>query len=148
MWESATYQLRLVEVLVTAALSLAGCQSAYFKTMEKLGYHKRELLVASVKDARESQEEAKEQFQSALEKFSAVLNFNGGELQEKYYKLKGELDTSESKAKAVWERIDDVEVVAEALFYEWESELDQYSDNNPRRASKDKLVEKIGRAHV
>lgn len=78
MGKSATYQLHLVEILVTSALLLASCQGAYFKTMERLGYHKRELLLASVKDARESQEEAKEQFQSALEKFSAVLNFKGG----------------------------------------------------------------------
>jgi gas vesicle protein len=107
--------------------------------MEKLGYQKRELLVARVKDARQSQEEAKEQFQSALERFSAVLNFKGGELQEKYDKLKAELDGSESNATAVRERIDDVEDVADALFDEWQSELDQYSDDNLRRASKNKL---------
>jgi chromosome segregation ATPase len=122
-----------------ATFFLSGCQGAYFKTMEKLGYQKRELLVARVKDARQSQEEAKEQFQSALERFSAVLNFKGGELQEKYDKLKAELDGSESKATAVRERIDDVEDVADALFDEWQSELDQYSDDNLRRASKNKL---------
>lgn len=39
------------------------------------------------------------------------------------------------------EHIDDVEDVAEALFDEWQSELDQYSDDNLRRASKNKLDE-------
>jgi chromosome segregation ATPase len=135
------YQVYTVKIIVLATLLLGGCQGAYFKTMEKLGYHKRELLVASVKDARESQEDAKEQFQSALERFSAVLNFKGGDLQEKYDKLKAELDGSESKAAAVRERIDEVEDVAEALFDEWQSELDQYSDESLRRASKNKLDE-------
>ncbi|MGH7889813.1 MAG: DUF2959 domain-containing protein [Thermodesulfobacteriota bacterium] len=134
-----------MEILATSALLFVSCQGAYFKTMEKLGYHKRELLVSSVKDARESQQEAKEQFQSALEKFNAVLNFKGGELQEKYDKLKAELDRSESRANAVHERIDDVEDVAEALFDEWESELDKYSDDSLKRASKVKLVETKGR---
>lgn len=141
MRKFATYQAYPMRIIVLATLLLTGCQGAYFKTMEKLGYHKRELLVASVKDARESQEEAKEQFQSALEKFRAVLNFKGGDLQEKYDKLKAELDSSESRAAAVRERIEDVEDVAEALFDEWQSELDQYSDENLRRASKKKLDE-------
>ncbi len=132
-------------MLVATALLFAGCQGAYFKTMEKLGYHKRELLVSSVKDARKSQQEAKEQFQSALEKFNAVLNFKGGELQEKYDKLEAELERSESRANAVRERIDDVEDVAEALFDEWESELDKYSDDSLRRASKIKLDETKGK---
>ena len=145
MRKSATYQSHLMEILVTSLLLFAGCQGAYFKTMEKLGYHKRELLVSSVKDARESQQEAKEQFQSALEKFNAVLNFKGGELQEKYDKLVAELDRSESRANAVRERIDDVEDVAEALFDEWESELDMYSDDSLRRASKSKLDETKGK---
>jgi hypothetical protein len=131
----------LIATLGPALLFLIGCRSAYFETMEAIGYHKRELLVDRVEDARESQEEAKEQFQSALETFISVLNFEGGELQEKYEKLNVEFEESESKAEAVSERIDEVEDVAEALFDEWESELDQYSDDRLRRASERKLDE-------
>ena len=40
-----------------------------------LGIHKRDLLVHRVEKARESQEEAKEQFKTALEKFSAFDEF-------------------------------------------------------------------------
>jgi len=72
-------------VLVSLMLSsLVGCQSLYFDAMEKLGYHKRDLLVSRVEDARDSQEQAKEQFRSALDRFSTVLNFHGGTLQGKY----------------------------------------------------------------
>lgn len=116
-----------------------GCQSMYYKAMEKVGYHKRDIMVDRVKDARDAQEEAKEQFKSALEKFSSVLNFKGGELEDKYNQLSEEYDRSEEKARAVRERIDAVENVSEALFDEWEDELAQYSSDSLRRSSEQKL---------
>ncbi len=118
---------------------LIGCQKTYYKTMEVFGYHKRDILVERVEDARDAQEAAKEQFQSALDKFSNVVGFRGGELEEKYEALKSELEKSESKAKTVRTRITDVENVAEALFEEWESELKQYSSDTLRRSSRQKL---------
>lgn len=125
----------LVALLSTWLFAPSGCQSTYYAALEKLGYHKRDLLVTRVKDARDSQEEAKEQFKSALEKFSAVLNFDGGALEDKYKELKDELERSESSAAAVHDRIEAVENVSEALFKEWEAELAQYTSENLRRAS-------------
>jgi hypothetical protein len=126
-------------IIVFFLFAVAGCQSTYYKTMEAFGYHKRDLLVGRVQDARSAQEDAKEQFQSALEKFSAVVELQEGKLQEKYKQLKNEFDKSESRAKAVRDRIADVEKVAKALFKEWESELDQYSSEDLRRSSEEKL---------
>lgn len=125
--------------LCAAILFLTGCQKTYYKTMEAFGYHKRDLLVERVEDARDAQESAKVQFQSALEKFSEVVDFRGGELEEKYKELKTELERSEANARAVKSHIDDVESVAKALFKEWESELNQYSNDNLRRSSEQKL---------
>ena len=119
--------------------TLLSCQTAYYGAMEKLGYHKRDLLVSDVEKARDAQQEAKEQFQSALEKFSSVLNFQGGDLQEKYETLNAEYQRSETRAKAVHDRIDSVEDVSEALFEEWEAELNEYSNANLRRTSQQKL---------
>jgi len=120
-------------------LLLAGCQSAQYKIMETFGYDKREILVDRVEDARDSQQQAKEQFQTALERFTEVTGFKGGDLEEKYDKLKKELDKSESKAKAVSSRIRSVEDVAEALFNEWEAELEQYSSEKLRMSSRNQL---------
>ncbi|NIU07968.1 MAG: DUF2959 domain-containing protein, partial [Phycisphaerae bacterium] len=86
-------------------------------------------------------EEAKEQFQSALEEFSSVVNFRGGELERKYEALNAEFTDCKSKANAVRDRIDAVEDVAEALFDEWEAELEQYTNDKLRRASQRKLVQ-------
>jgi hypothetical protein len=126
-------------LLVLMVFSLTGCQSAYYKTMEAFGYQKRDLLVDRVEDARDAQEEAKQQFASALEEFSSVVNFQGGALEEKYKKISGEQEKSESKAKAVRKRISDVEDVAEALFNEWQSELDEYTNQKLRNSSEQKL---------
>jgi septal ring factor EnvC (AmiA/AmiB activator) len=130
--------LTLGTLAVTLAV-LCGCGGVYYNTMEKLGYHKREMLVDRVQEARDAQEEAKQQFQSALEEFTAVTKFQGGDLEKTYNKLKDQLGRSESKAQAVSKRINDVESVGEALFKEWESELDQYSSPDLRRLSEDKL---------
>jgi len=125
--------------LAVSLFALCGCQDIYYGTMETFGQHKRDLLVNRVEDARDSQQDVKEQFQSALEKFSAVVNFSGGELKEKYTSLKDELERSESKTKAVRKNIRDVEDVSNALFEEWESELSQYANDKLRSASKSKL---------
>lgn len=124
-----------------AALMLAvcGCQSTYYKTMEAFGHHKRDLLVSRVQDARNAQEVAKEQFQSAFDKLKAVVSVPEGKLEEKYRQVNAELEKSEARAKAVKNRIRDVEKVAKALFKEWNSELGQYTSENLRRTSEEKL---------
>ena len=53
-------RLRLILLLMLGTL-IGGCQSAYYGAMEKVGYHKREILVDRIRDTQESQEEAKEQ---------------------------------------------------------------------------------------
>lgn len=125
--------------IFVAIIFLTGCQTAYYKTMEKFGVHKRDIMVDRVEKARDSQEEAKEQFKSALEEFSSVLSFKGGDLEEKYNKLNDEYEKSEEKASDVKKRIDAVEDVSEALFDEWEEELEQYSSQSLRRSSETKL---------
>jgi hypothetical protein len=126
-------------LVVTILILLMGCSSAYYGTMEKLGYHKRDLMVSRVESARDAQQEAKEQFESALEKFSHVLKVDGGELEEKYEQLKTAYDKSNARAKTVRDRIEAVEDVSEALFEEWQAELDQYTSDSLRRSSARKL---------
>jgi hypothetical protein len=120
---------------------LIGCQAAYYATMETLGYHKRDLLVRRVQEARTSQEDAKGQFQSALEQLRSMVQVHGGDLAARYTQLRAELDRSEARANAVHTRIDAVEEVAEALFKEWEVELEQYTNASLRRASAQQLAQ-------
>jgi len=120
--------------LLWAAL-FNSCNAVYFKAMEKAGIPKRDILVSRVKKARHSQEEAKEEFQDALQEFMSVVEVDGGELEEKYNKLNARLERSESRAQEVRDRIAKVEGVADALFREWKTELDQYKNAKLRRES-------------
>lgn len=114
---------------------VAGCSNMYYDTMEKFGVAKRQILVDRVADARKSQEAAKEQFSSALDKFIAVTKVETGELKSKYDQLNRELTRSDDRAKEVRDRIAAVADVADALFDEWKKELKQYSDPALRRES-------------
>jgi len=129
-----------VEIASLTAFSV-GCQGIYYKTMETFGKQKRDILVSRVGDARDAQADARQQFQTAFEKFSSIVKVPSSELQSKYNQLKTELDRSEAKAKAVSSRIIDVEKVARDLFAEWKSELGQYTNKDLRRSSEQKLKE-------
>lgn len=140
---------RLALVATLAAMvgfSAAGCSSASIALREKvLGEAKREQLVNRVEDARDSQNAAKEQFQSALDEFIAVTGAGAdakvAELEAGYKRLNGEYERSESRAETVRDRIASVERVADALFREWKAELDQYSSATLRSASERQLAE-------
>lgn len=131
----------LVHFMLAGILLAAGCQSAYYKTMETFGVHKRDILVDNVKDARDAQNAAKEQFASALEQFSSVVKVEGGQLEKKYKTLNTEYERSKSKADAVKGRISEVKRVAKDLFAEWDKELDIYKNDSLRKKSQATLVQ-------
>lgn len=118
---------------------IPGCQSMYFGAMEKIGVHKRDIMVDRVKAARDTQKETKEQFVSAMDTFKSVVQVKGGDLEQKYNRLNAVLKKSEDGAAAVRKHIRAVEDVSEALFKEWRGEIRQYSNDNLRRSSQEKL---------
>lgn len=125
----------LTSSALLAALLLSGCSTVYYGTMEKVGIHKRDILVDRVEDTRDSQEEAQEQFQSALEKFGSVVDIKDSNLKDAYESFNDEYEASRDAAEDVNERVDAVEEVAEDLFDEWEDEIEQYSKASLKRAS-------------
>lgn len=125
--------------LLGLVLTLPGCSSTYYKTMEAFGKEKRDILVSRVEDARDEQDEAKEEFVSALDAFTAMVGYDGGNLRAKYDQLNDELEDCEGRAEDVRERIEDVEKVAEDLFGEWEKELELYASEDLRRRSEDQF---------
>jgi hypothetical protein len=119
----------------------AGCHSASNSFWGMMGYEKRDLLVSDVKKARDSQNVAKAEIQTTMQRFKEVTGFQGGELEAKYEKLKSQYDRAQSRADAVTSRIDNVETTAGSMFSEWKKELGEYSDPNLRRQSEQKLAE-------
>jgi len=126
--------------LTLALLSLTACSSMYYSALEGVGIPKRELMIHRVEKARDTQEDTKEQFKSALTQFTEVTNFNGGDLEAIYNKLNDEYEDSVSQAELVRKRISDIEDVSEALFEEWENEITQYSSTSLKRNSQSQLT--------
>lgn len=128
-------------LFAASLLVLQGCSSAYYGAMEKVGIHKRDILVDRVDDARDSQDEAKDEFRSALERLSTLLDFEGGELEDRYSDLNSDYEASKKAAEEVRDRIDAIDEVAQDLFDEWNDELGEYSNANLRRQSETRLRE-------
>lgn len=126
-------------VLLTAVISLTACETVVYDALEKVGYHKRDILIDRIDAAQASQTEGQEQFKSALEQFKSVINFDGGDLEVTYDQLNDEYEASVDAADEIHERIDSVKNVADALFDEWQEELEQYSNASLRRDSERQL---------
>ncbi|GAB3296151.1 DUF2959 domain-containing protein [Pseudidiomarina andamanensis] len=127
--------------IVFALMVLAGCQSAYYGAMEKVGIHKRDILVDRVDEARDAQSDAQEEFKSALQRLDELLQFDGGELEARYNALNDDYESSKAAAERVYERIEAIDDVAQALFDEWQEELGMYSNDSMRRESERSLRE-------
>jgi hypothetical protein len=130
-----------VALLAFSVSAITACSSAYYSAMEKVGIHKRDIMVDRVVEAKESQEDAQKQFKSALEELSSIINFNGGELEERYQAIEARYEASKQSADEVSHRIEKIESVAEALFDEWQEEIEQISNTTYKRQSSIKLKE-------
>ena len=131
--------LGFVIAMTVCLLWITGCTKAYYGAMEKMGVHKRDILVDRVENARDAQSAAQVQFKDALEQFGSVVNTEETELKDAYDKLNGKYKDSDAAAKKVSGRIRKVESVANDLFAEWEKELDLYTNQAMRTNSARKL---------
>ncbi len=132
------HSIRLYPTVALMVL-VSACSSVYYDTMEKVGIHKRDIMVDRVESARDAQADAQEQFQSALDQFASVINLQESDLKRAYDSLNHEFEACESAAHEVSERISKVESVAEALFEEWQEELDLYQNKSLKENSAKKL---------
>jgi uncharacterized coiled-coil DUF342 family protein len=158
MKSSPLRRFLLLVLLASTAAAVIGCDSLYYKAMQKVGKEKRDILVKRVKDARASQDEAQQEFKTAIERFRQIVQFDGGSLEEKYKKLNDELQRSEDRSNEVKGRINAVRDVAKALFDEWNGELEKYSDPALRQESErelrdtrrrtETLIASMARAHA
>lgn len=125
-------------ILVSALLlvpALGACSDLYYSTMESFGKEKRHIMVDRVEDARDDQEQAKEQFKTTLERLKELTNSDGGDLEAIYNRLSSDYDRSVSRADDVSDRIESIEDVAEDLFEEWEGEAEQITNASQRGES-------------
>lgn len=111
----------------------------YYNARESIGDHKRMLVVAQVEQACVGLEETRDEFASALERFKGLVRVSETGLEHKYHLLNRQYQFCRAKAEAVSYRIRAIEEVSEALFTEWERELDEYSNRSLKNQSKQQL---------
>jgi hypothetical protein len=140
-WACGRWAGRMVVagLVLTSALPLSGCDGLYYRAMKKVGVEKRDILVKRVKEARQSQVKAQEEFKTALERLKEIVDVEGGDLEKTHDRLRKELERSEDRAKDVRERIEGVRSVSRDLFKEWQTELGTYSDRTLRAESEREL---------
>ncbi len=114
-------------------------RNVYYTAKESVGEHKRDIVVYKVEQACTSLQETRNEFEDALGKFRSLVNVNEASLDHKYNLLNRQYQFCQAKSDSVSERIQAIEDVSRALFAEWESELDEYTDRNLRNNSKQQL---------
>ncbi|MDH3533493.1 MAG: DUF2959 domain-containing protein [Gammaproteobacteria bacterium] len=120
-------------------LAIAGCSSVKYSALEKVGIHKRDLLVDNVEEARDAQTETREQLLTAYEELSALIGYEGGELEQKYERLSKQVERARRETEDLDEHLSDIDRVSEDLFVEWETELDLYNSASLRADQAQKL---------
>lgn len=133
-------QMARVVAVCSTLLVLAGCATVQYSALEKVGIHKRDILVDRVEDARDSQTETREQLVSAYEELSSLIGYEGGELEEKYKRLSKQVERSQESTEELDDHLDDIDRVSEDLFDEWQSELELYSSATLRAEQEKKLA--------
>jgi hypothetical protein len=134
-------RLWILGVALAAAVTAPACERVYYGTMKKFGYEKRDILISRVRDARKAQQEAQQEFRTALDRFREVVGVEGGALEDKYEKLNGQLERAEDRARAVHDRVTSVREVSDDLFNEWRKELSKYENRQLRAESERELRE-------
>jgi hypothetical protein len=109
---------------------------AYYSARESIGEHKREIVVYQVEQACVSLQETRDEFEDALERFKNLVCVNESGIEHKYNLLNRQYQFCRSKSDAVSNRIRAIEEVSEALFMEWECELNEYTNRALRNNSK------------
>lgn len=137
---SPTGKLAARAYLVVAFISLlSGCATVKYEALEKVGIHKRDILVDRVRDAQTAQSDTKQQFVSAYDEFKSLVAAGESDLEARYERLSKTVKKSEQRAEDLDARISAVERVADDLFAEWQTELGEYTNQALKKASAENL---------
>jgi len=133
--------LRRILLSLCLILSLAACSTVKYQALEKVGIYKRDILVDRVEDARDSQEETKEELVEAYAELNTLIGVEGGDLERQYKALDKKVERSRDAIEELDDHLDAIDTVSEDLFEEWQDELGQYNSATLRRDQEKKLAE-------
>lgn len=126
-------------LLLILAFTFGGCASVQYSALEKVGIEKRDILVDRVEDARDAQNDTREELVSAYDALSTLIDHDGGELEKRYKKLDKAVDRSQDARDDLDDRLESIDRVSRDLFAEWQEELKLYSSDALRADQTRKL---------
>ncbi len=138
-------QLTKKPVLLMVQFLTKQYRQVIYRARESVGQHKRDIVVSRVEEASDSLKETRDQFTDALDNFKQIVRVDEAGLGDCYRELKRHYDKSEACSIAVHDKISAIEEVSEALFKEWEQELDLYTNRSLKAHSRQQL--KITKLH-
>jgi len=113
----------------------------YYSAKESIGEHKRDIVVYQVEQACTSLQDTRNEFEDALAKFKSLVYVSESSLEHRYNMLNRQYQFCRAKSDTVSNRIRAIEDVSQALFAEWEHELNEYTDRNLKNSSRQQLKE-------
>lgn len=126
--------------IAVVALALNACATVQYSALEKIGIEKRDILVDRVEDARDAQDETREELVTAYEALSELIDHDGGELEKRYKALDRAVERSEDARDDLDDRLSSIDRVSGDLFDEWQDELKLYSSDALRQDQTKKLA--------
>ncbi len=114
-------------------------RSVYYNARESIGDHKRGIVIYQVEQACVSLQETRNEFEDALERFKSLVTVSETSLEHRYHQLNRQYQFCRAKSDSVSDRIRAIEEVSDALFAEWEKELNEYTNRALRNSSKQQL---------
>lgn len=120
-------------------LAAKAFNTAYLNARESIGAPKRTLIVRHVEQACSGLQETQHEFQDALAQLKALTGAAATPLDQRYHLLNRRYQVCRAKSEHVSAKIRAIERVAEALFLEWERELNEYSSRALRTNSRHQL---------
>ena len=139
---TCTHKIMKIVLLSFLLLSITACgtaQKVQYSALEKVGVHKRDILIDRIEKTTDTQEQTKQQFQSAYEELASLISVDDQGLERKYKSMAAAVQRSEDKAQELDKRIASVDKVAKDLFAEWHQELEQYQSRSLRKTSEKNL---------
>ncbi|MBX3024356.1 DUF2959 family protein [bacterium] len=117
-------------ILVLAGLG--GCSTIYYAAMSQLGWAKADLLANRVQQARDAMDQARVQLADAVPDFEEARAAPHGAAVH-YQALRASFADAHENATLIRTRRAAVESAAEALFGEWQHEIDSAADPGLRQ---------------
>lgn len=117
---------KLQNLAIIAIVLLPGCASVQYSALEKVGVHKRDILIDKVEEARDAQTDTRDKLVSAYDELSSLIGYDGGQLDAQYTKLNKAVERSAGARDRLDDRLQAIDRVSKDLFGEWEEELKLY----------------------